>query len=220
MKWFGLLRVRSPLLAESSLFLGLLRCFSSTTCLPCGSLAGGFPIRTSPAVCGCTRLTGAFRRVPRPSSAPDAKASTARLRSLPLRCCGEVDAGTPCSSLRCFLYCCLLRLLTCTSGASPPTTKAHRCVSLVEWSPSVVLSTHYFVLSTCLRDKNSPALCRAAQLPAPLLAGFAVMSPKPPCNLSVLFVFRFVCVCSVTTLCILVKPSSTPEGGCALTTGA
>lgn len=27
--WFGLFRVRSPLLTESSLFLGLLRCFSS-----------------------------------------------------------------------------------------------------------------------------------------------------------------------------------------------
>ena len=28
-RWFGLLRVRSPLLAESFLFLGVLRCFSS-----------------------------------------------------------------------------------------------------------------------------------------------------------------------------------------------
>ena len=35
----------------------------------------GFPIRTSPAASGCTRLTGAFRSVPRPSSALDAKAS-------------------------------------------------------------------------------------------------------------------------------------------------
>jgi hypothetical protein len=31
---FGLFRVRSPLLAESSLFLGLLRCFSSPGSLP------------------------------------------------------------------------------------------------------------------------------------------------------------------------------------------
>jgi hypothetical protein len=42
------------------------------------SLRRGFPIRTSPAACGCTRLTGAFRGVPRPSSALNAKASTAR----------------------------------------------------------------------------------------------------------------------------------------------
>jgi hypothetical protein len=32
----------------------------------------GFPIRIPPVACGCTRLTGAFRGVPRPSSAPDA----------------------------------------------------------------------------------------------------------------------------------------------------
>jgi hypothetical protein len=32
--WFGLLRFRSPLLAESSLFLALLRCFSSGGSLP------------------------------------------------------------------------------------------------------------------------------------------------------------------------------------------
>ena len=31
---FGLLRFRSPLLAESSLFLGLIRCFSSPGSLP------------------------------------------------------------------------------------------------------------------------------------------------------------------------------------------
>ena len=34
--WFGLLRFRSPLLAESSLFLALLRCFSSGGSLPLG----------------------------------------------------------------------------------------------------------------------------------------------------------------------------------------
>ena len=46
---------------------------------PCGDNRAspllGFPIRTSPAVCGCTRLTGAFRSVPRPSSARRAQAS-------------------------------------------------------------------------------------------------------------------------------------------------
>jgi hypothetical protein len=64
---------------NSCLFLGLLRCFSSPGSLsrrssaPCGAL--GFPIRTSLAVCVCTRLTSAFRSVPRPSSALDAQAS-------------------------------------------------------------------------------------------------------------------------------------------------
>ena len=39
---FGLFPVRSPLLRELSLFFGVLRCFSSPTCLPCfaqGSLS-------------------------------------------------------------------------------------------------------------------------------------------------------------------------------------
>ena len=79
---FGLLRFRSPLLAESSLFLGLLRCFTSPGS-PCSFRCSdtplrvpGFPIRIPPGSYGCTRLAGAFRSVPRPSSALDAKAST------------------------------------------------------------------------------------------------------------------------------------------------
>jgi hypothetical protein len=51
--WFGLFRFRSPLLAESSLFLGLLRCFSSPGSLRLRDNGVrpplGFPIRTSPA---------------------------------------------------------------------------------------------------------------------------------------------------------------------------
>ena len=54
--WFGLFRVRSPLLTESNffLFLRVLRCFSSGGSLPVpiwfstGYLAVGFPIRKSP----------------------------------------------------------------------------------------------------------------------------------------------------------------------------
>ena len=53
-KRFGLFRFRSPLLAESSLFLELLRCFSSLGSLSLRSVPAspgtGFPIRTSPAV--------------------------------------------------------------------------------------------------------------------------------------------------------------------------
>ena len=55
---FGLFRFRSPLLAESSLFLGLLRCFSSPGSLPtlaggCGITRSGFPHSDTP---GCSRL--------------------------------------------------------------------------------------------------------------------------------------------------------------------
>ena len=45
-RWFGLVRFRSPLLAESYPFLGLLRCFSSPGSLPFGyrcMTTGGFP---------------------------------------------------------------------------------------------------------------------------------------------------------------------------------
>lgn len=92
---FRLFHFRSPLLAESFLFLGLLRCFSSP-----GSLASrrsmscpilGFPIRISLAVCVCTRLASAFRSVPRPSSALDAKASPVCPSLLCRLSYGEVD---------------------------------------------------------------------------------------------------------------------------------
>jgi hypothetical protein len=77
---FRLLGFRSPLLAESFPLLGLLRCFTSPGSLPLRDAQvlprAGFPIRTPPAACGCTHLAGAFRRVPRPSSARDPKAST------------------------------------------------------------------------------------------------------------------------------------------------
>ena len=51
--WFGLLRVRSPLLTESSLFLALLRCFSSRGSPACASYRftiWGFPIRIPPSI--------------------------------------------------------------------------------------------------------------------------------------------------------------------------
>jgi hypothetical protein len=86
---FGLLRFRSPLLAESFLFLRVLRCFTSP-----GSLlfrdAQLFTERVSPfghrRLSARTRLPDAFRSVPRPSSALDAQASPVRLLSLLLSC--------------------------------------------------------------------------------------------------------------------------------------
>ena len=87
---FGLIPFRSPLLRDSRycfLFLGLLRCFNSP-----GSLlrpyvfrpgyqritAGGFPHSDILGSMVVWRLPEAFRSLPRPSSAPSAKASTVR----------------------------------------------------------------------------------------------------------------------------------------------
>ena len=79
-KTFGLIRVRSPLLTESLrfLFLRVLRCFSSPGLLSlrsdmsstCRVAPFGYP-RISP----CQRVPSAFRRLPRPSSPVEAKAS-------------------------------------------------------------------------------------------------------------------------------------------------
>ena len=84
---FGLIRVRSPLLTES-LLLSLPQgtemvhfpwLASTSLCVQLG-IARHDPCWVSPfghlRLFGCTRLTGAFRSVPRPSSALNAKAST------------------------------------------------------------------------------------------------------------------------------------------------
>ena len=82
---FGLFPFRSPLLRESSLFLQLLRCFSSLAYLHPAYLiqpgvTGHDPSRVSPfghlRITVCSRLPEAFRSLPRPSSALGAKAST------------------------------------------------------------------------------------------------------------------------------------------------
>src|SRR5580692_3156967 len=84
---FGLFPVRSPLLGESrllSLPVGT-EMFHFPTfpppalCVQAGAMGhyaqSGCPIRRSPGMSGC-RLTGAYRRLLRPSSAPGAKAFT------------------------------------------------------------------------------------------------------------------------------------------------
>ena len=83
--WFRLLPFRSPLLREYSLFLPLLRCFSSRTYLTQAYLVqpgvtGHYPGWVSPfghpRINACSLLPEAFRCLPRPSSALGAKAST------------------------------------------------------------------------------------------------------------------------------------------------
>ena len=86
-RWFGLFRVRSPLLAESLLFS-----------VPAGTEMVHFPALSSTRLCiqrgiprhdsrwvapfghprveACLQLTGAFRSLPRPSSTSGAKAFT------------------------------------------------------------------------------------------------------------------------------------------------
>src|SRR5690625_4327655 len=81
---FSLLRVRSPLLTEY-LFLWVLRCFTSPRShhLPYTFRQGQldttparFPHSDTLESTSVCRLPEAYRRLPRPSSAPDAKAST------------------------------------------------------------------------------------------------------------------------------------------------
>ena len=87
--WFGLFRVRSPLLTESNffLFLQVLRCFSSPGCLLRAYLirpgvAGHDPCWVPPfgnlRIEGCLPLPADYRGLPRPSSASCAKASAVR----------------------------------------------------------------------------------------------------------------------------------------------
>jgi hypothetical protein len=82
---FGLLPFRSPLLRESFLFLGVLRCFSSPGPLLLAYVFSqgypgfawvGSPIRVSLDITPAHGLPRAYRSVPRPSSAFSAKAST------------------------------------------------------------------------------------------------------------------------------------------------
>ena len=85
--WFGLFRVRSPLLAESLtcfLFLQVLRWFTSLRCLPRPYVFRAGYSRLlewvspfgNPRVKAHLRLTGAYRSLSRPSSTLGAKAFT------------------------------------------------------------------------------------------------------------------------------------------------
>ncbi len=85
LSWFGLFPFRSPLLREYSPFLPLLRCFSSRTYLTGAysiqpRVTRHYPGRVSPfghsRITACMQLPETFRRLPRPSSALGAKAST------------------------------------------------------------------------------------------------------------------------------------------------
>ena len=98
---FGLLRFRSPLLAESSLFLGLLRCFSSPGSLRFRddpvSPGPGFPIRTSPVGAPAHGSPGLFavyhvlHRHLTPRHPPYALFRLLRLPRVVHACYGEAD---------------------------------------------------------------------------------------------------------------------------------
>ena len=77
LKRFGLLPFRSPLLRESSLFLRVLRCFSSPSALTrirgCTAVASsGLPHSDTPGSPGTSSSPGRFAAWPRPSSAAGA----------------------------------------------------------------------------------------------------------------------------------------------------
>ena len=98
---FGLLPVRSPLLRESSLFLGVLRCFSSPGALfgiapkvP-GRAPGGLPHSDIPGSPAASASPGHFAAWPRPSSAANAKASTMRPSCGYPACVPHRDASQP-----------------------------------------------------------------------------------------------------------------------------
>jgi hypothetical protein len=104
---FGLLPVRSPLLREYSLFLGVLRCFSSPGALPI-PMRSALGDRVPPAglphsgTLGSQPASGSPRHYaawPRPSSARHAKASTLRSCSRPFRLLHE--GADPSSRNRC-----------------------------------------------------------------------------------------------------------------------
>ena len=115
---FGLLPVRSPLLRESSLFLGVLRCFSSRTARhpayvfswgPSGITRTGLPHSDT---LGSRPPRGSPRRFvawSRPSSAPDAKASTV---------CSS--RGRPTPTRRCLVS----SVLHCQGASAPSPTEA------------------------------------------------------------------------------------------------
>ena len=86
---FGLIRVRSPLLAESLLFsfpagteMVHFPALSSTDLCIQSGIPRDYPRWVAPfgnlRVKACLRLTEAFRSLPRPSSTPDTKAFTVR----------------------------------------------------------------------------------------------------------------------------------------------
>ena len=109
---FGLLRVRSPLLAESrsiSVPRGT-EMFQFPRCPPPARVVsvydhGGVTPFGNPRIIACWPLPEAFRRLLRPSSAPSAKASTVCPYSLVLHKVGSTEV---------FLL--LLRLLRCGPG--------------------------------------------------------------------------------------------------------
>ncbi len=86
---FGLPPFRSPLLRGSSLFLRVLRCFSSPGAPPASGVpaqaAGGLPHSDTPGSQAASASPGRFAAWPRPSSAASAKASPVRPSSRPCR---------------------------------------------------------------------------------------------------------------------------------------
>src|SRR5688500_13153096 len=90
----------------------------------------GFPHSDISGSCACTRLAGAYRSVPRPSSALDAKASPVCPYLRNLGCYGEEATLAPCVLLALRVRLRVLRMWLVSCAARP---KANRLVG--ETSP-------------------------------------------------------------------------------------
>jgi hypothetical protein len=160
---FGLLPVRSPLLRESSLFLGVLRCFSSPGALfgiapkvP-GRAPGGLPHSEIPGSLAASASPGHFAAWPRPSSAANAKASTMRpscgfLHLFPSGVCRGRDSRPARASGM------------VPSAAAPPRCPA---CAVPRWVVCVFLCSMFYVALQCARatrhEHPSPTKTGAAQ---------------------------------------------------------
>jgi hypothetical protein len=99
-KGFGLFPVRSPLLRELFLFFGVLRCFSSPTCLTPPTRegvpahhGGGLP-HSEISGSACQRLPGAFRSVTTSFFGPGCQG----IHHMPLFACDSLSLPPPTTS--------------------------------------------------------------------------------------------------------------------------
>ena len=111
----------------------------------------------------CTLLAGAFRSVPRPSSALDAKAFTVRSCSFSAMCCGEIVL----LALRFVSF--AMHLVKCDRKTSSVPTKSLLSIPVVHRSIAITIVVEMLRRTTCFvnlltltRDENDPTSGRAA----------------------------------------------------------
>lgn len=190
---FRLLGFRSPLLAELSLFLALLRCFSSRTYPPLrdapAQTGAGFPIRTSPLPSpahGSAALFAVYHVLPRRQAArhpPDA------LLRLPRRAAETLTLSRVTSSLLSFAC---MRLLSCPEASlrrpppaslpgrgGPTEARLHPRQKQPGIAQAVYTSSRLPVFAAILLCRPSPVVPNVSVLLAFTIFSFYRMSPHP-----------------------------------------